>query len=193
MKDKKQIPSRTSRGLNWEKTHKLFASLSLFHPGYAYKWRKIVTVLSGEQTGELESQFAIYSRMQVHSFQLIARGKIAVLAKYWHENERCYNRRAHYIDIKIRVVNSEMHRRLQYEMPGKDKLQSPVLTFHKLRAVSYFSLCLQSSWVFSEIRTVQILREKGDSKQPIFFIENQQFNQSLHFVFIPWIWDGWSW
>ena len=29
MKDKKQIPSTTSRGLNWEKTHKLFASLSL--------------------------------------------------------------------------------------------------------------------------------------------------------------------
>ena len=42
MKDKKQIPSRTSRGLNWEKTHKLFASLSLFHPGYAYNWQNKV-------------------------------------------------------------------------------------------------------------------------------------------------------
>ena len=54
--------------------------------------------------------------MQVYSLQLIARAKIAVLAN-WHENERCYNRRAYYIDIKIRVVKSEMHRRLQYEMP----------------------------------------------------------------------------
>ena len=55
--------------------------------------------------------------MQVHSLQLIARAKIAILAKYWHENERFYNRRAYYIDIKIRVVKSKMHRRLQYEMP----------------------------------------------------------------------------
>ena len=104
--------------------------------------------------------------MQVYSLQLFARGKMAVLAKQWHENERYDNWRAHYIDIEI----------------NKLLLQSPVLSFHKLRAVSYFSLCLQSSWVLSKIRTVQILREKGDSKQPIFFFLSRINSLNSHYI-----------